>query len=195
MFAPWKESYDQPRQHIQKQRHHFAKKGPCSQSYGFSSRHIWMWELDHKEGWVSKNWRFWTVVLEKTHESPLDFMEIKPVHPKGDQSWVFIGRTDAVAETAILWPLLQRADSLEKTLMLGKIEGWGRRGWQRMRWLDGIVDSMDISLSKLWEIVKDREAGRAAVHGIAKTQTRLTERLNNYEIHLELSYIRVWEKH
>ena len=101
--TPWKESYDQPRQHIQKQRHYFAIKGPSSQGYGFSSSHVWMWELDYKESWVL-NWCFWTVVLEKTLESPLDCKEIQPVHPKGNQSWIFIGRTDAEAEALILWP-------------------------------------------------------------------------------------------
>ena len=103
-LTPWQESYDQPRQHIKKQRHYFANKGLSSQSYGFSSSHIWMWELDYKESWALKNWCFWTVVLEKTLESPLDCREIEPVHPKGDQSWVFIGRTDVEAETPILWP-------------------------------------------------------------------------------------------
>ena len=101
MLTPWKESYDQPRQHIKEQRHYFANKGPSSQSYGFSSSHVWMWELGYKESWVSKNWCFWTVVLETTLESPLDCKEIQPVHPKGNQSWIFIGRTDA--ETPILW--------------------------------------------------------------------------------------------
>ena len=95
MPTPWKESYDQPRQHIKKQRHYFANKGPSSQGYGFSSGDVWMWELDYKESWAQKNWCFWTVLLEKTLESPLDCKEIQPVHPKGDQSWVFIGRTDA----------------------------------------------------------------------------------------------------
>ena len=104
MLTPWKESYDQPRKHIEKQRHHFAKKGPYSQGYGFSSGHVWMWELDYKESWVLKNRCFWTVVLEKTLDSPLDCKEIQPVHLKGDQSWVFIGRTDVEAETPILWP-------------------------------------------------------------------------------------------
>ena len=98
--TPWKESYDQPRQHIKKQRHYFVNKGPSSQGYGFSSGHVWMWELDYKESWASKNWCFWTVVLEKTLESPLDCKEIQP----GDQSWVFFGRTDAEAETPVLWP-------------------------------------------------------------------------------------------
>ena len=104
MLTPWKESYDQPRQHIKKQRHYFANKGPSSQDYGFSSGHVWMWELDCEESWAPKNWCFWTVVLEKTLDSPLDCTEIQPVHPKGDQSWVFIGRTDVEAETPQLWP-------------------------------------------------------------------------------------------
>ena len=103
MLTLWKESYDQPRQHIKKQRHYFANKGPSSQGYGFSSTHVCMWELDYKESWALKNWCFWTLVLEKTFESPLDYMEIQSIHPK-DQSWVFIGRTDVEAETPIPWP-------------------------------------------------------------------------------------------
>ena len=104
MLVPWKKSYDQPRQHIKKQRHYSASKGPSSQSYVFSSSHVWMWELDYKESWELKNFYFWTAVLEKNLESPLDCKEIKPVSPKGNQSWIFIGRTDAEAETPILWP-------------------------------------------------------------------------------------------
>ena len=102
--CPLEEKYDQPRQHIKKQRHHFVNKGPSSQGYGFSSGHVWMWELDCEESWMPKNWCFWTVVLEKTFESPLDCKEIQPVHPKGNQSWIFIWRTDDEAETPILWP-------------------------------------------------------------------------------------------
>ena len=105
MLIPWKESYDQPRQHIKKQRRYFANKGPSNQGYGFSSGHVWMWELDCKESWAPKNWCFWSVVLEKTLESTLDCKEIPSIHPKGDQSWVFIGRIDVEAETPILWPL------------------------------------------------------------------------------------------
>ena len=104
MLAPWKKGCDQPRQHIKKQRHYFANKGPFSQRYGFFSSHVWMWELDCKESWIPKNWCFWTVVLEKTLESLLDYKEIQSVNLKGNQSWVFIGRTDAEAETLILWP-------------------------------------------------------------------------------------------
>ena len=133
-------------QHIKKQRHYFANKDPPSQGYGFSSSHVWMWELDYKESWEPKNWCFWTVVLEKTLESPLDCKEIQTVHPKGNQSWIFIGRTDAEAETPILSHLMQRTDSLKKTRMLGEIEGRRRRGGQRMRWLDGITNRMDMGL-------------------------------------------------
>ena len=104
MLAPWKKSYGQPRQHIQRQRHYFANKGPYSEIYGFSSSHVWMWELDYKESCVLKNWWFWSVVLEKTLESPLDCKEIQPVNPKGNQSWIFIGRTHAEAETPMFWP-------------------------------------------------------------------------------------------
>ena len=117
-------SYDQPGQHIKKQRHHFVNKGPSSQGYGFSSSHVWMWELDYKESWAPKNWCFWTMVLEKTLESPLYWNEIQLVHPKGNQSWVFIGRTDVEAETPILWPPDAKIWLIWKDCDVGK--DWGQ---------------------------------------------------------------------
>ena len=136
---------------------------------GFSSSHVWIWELGYEESWALKNWCFQTVVLEKTLESPLDSKEIKPVNPKGNQPWIVIGRTDAEAEAPILWPLDAKNWPIWKDPDTGKDWGQKEKGQQRIRWLDGITDSVDMNLGKFLEIVEDRGTWLATVHGVTKS--------------------------
>ena len=176
-------SLEEKGQHIKKQRHYFANKSPSSQSYGFSSSHVWMWELDCEEGWVPKNWRFWTVVLEKTRESPLDWKEIKPVCSKGNQSWMFIGRTDAEAETPILWP------PHAKSWLIGKDSDAGRYGGQEEKgttedemagwhqWLDGHD-------SEWTPGVGDGQGGLACCDSWGREESDTIERLNWTELNI-----------
>ena len=170
MVAPWKENYDKPRQHIKKERHYFAKKGVYSQSYGFSSSHVWIWELDHNESWAPKNWCFWTVVLEKTYESLLECKEIKTVNAKGNQSWLFIGRTDA--EAPKLWPPDVKSQLIRKDPDAGKdwrLEEKGVTedemvGWHH--WFNG---------QEFEQTPEDGEDWHAVVHGFTKRQTWLSD--------------------
>ena len=168
-IASWQESYDKPRQCVEKQRYFSANKGPYSQGSGLPSGHVQLWELDHEEGRAPNNWCLPTVVLEKTLESPLDSKSIlKEINPEYSLEGLMLK-----LKLQYVGHLMQTADSLEKTLMLGKIEGRRRRGHQRMRWLYDITDTMHMNLGVLWEMVRDREAWRAAVHGVMKSQTQL----------------------
>ena len=175
MFDKIQHLYDKPRQHIKKQRHYFADKGPYSQSYDFSSSHVCMWDLEHKEGWAQKNWCLWTVVLEKTFEVLWTARRsnqsiLKEINPEYSLESLML-KLKHQYFSHLMW----RSDSLQKTLELGKIEGRWKRGQQRIRWLDGITDLMGMSLSKLQEMMKDREDSCAAGHGIAKNWTRLSD--------------------
>ena len=172
-IASFQESYDKPRQCVEKQRHYSADKGPYSQGYGLPSGHIQLWDLDHKEGRMLKNWCLWTVVLEKILESPLDSKEIKPVNLQGDQPWYSLEGLMLKLKLQCFGHLMWTDDSLEKSLILETIEGRRRTGHQRMRWLDGITDAVNMNLGNVWEIVRDREAWSAAVHGVAKNWTWL----------------------
>ena len=177
MLTPWKESYDQPRQHIQKQRHYFANKGPSGQGYGFSSGHVWMWELDCEESWAQKNWCFWTVVLEKTLGSPLDCKEIQPVHSKGDRSWVFFGRTDVEAETPILWPPHAKSWLIGKDSEAGRDRGQEEKGTIEDE-MAGWHHRLDGHEFEWTPGVGDGQGGLACCNLWGRKELDMTERLN-----------------
>ena len=169
MLVPWEKSYNQ--QHVKKQRHYFVNKGPYSHSYGFSSGHVWMWKLDHKEGWVPKNWCFWTVLLGRLLRVPWKVRRpnqsiLKEINPEYSLKGLML-------KLQYFGHLMRTADSLEETLILGRVEGRRRREWQRLRQLDGITDSMDMNLGKLLEMVRDRETWCATVHRVTKSQSGL----------------------
>ena len=191
MLTPWKKSYDKPKQRIKKLRHYLTYKDLCHQSYDFSSSCVWMWKLDCEESWVLKNWCFWTVVLEKTLESPLDCKEIQPVNPKGNQSWIFIGRTDAEAETPILWPPHAKSCLIWKDSDAGR--EWGQEekgtiedemaGWHP--WLDG-------SESEWTPGVGDGQGGLACCDSWGRKESDTTERLNWTELNVQLWLSTAW---
>ena len=190
--TPWEKSYDKPRQHIKKQRQkkkqrqYFANKCLFSQSYSFSSSHVWMWELDHKKGWAPKNWCFWIVVLEKILESPLDCKEIQPVNPKGNQSWIFIGRTDAEAEASVLWPLDAKSWCIRKDPDAGKDWRPEDKGTtEDNRWLDGMIDSMEMSLRKL-PGNGEGQGSLARCSPWGRKESDMTEQPNNSYLHIKL---------
>ena len=187
-LAPWKNSYDQPRQHIKKQRHYFADKSLSSQSYCFSSSHVWMWELDHKESWAPKNWYFWTVVLEMTLESPLDCKEIKPVNPKRNQSWIFIGRADAEAETPILGPPDAKSWLIWKDPEAGKDRGKEEKGTtedEMVEWhhrLDG--DEFGWTPG-----ADDGQGGLACCGSCSRKELATTEQLNWTSLNIDVGNV------
>ena len=177
-LAPWKKSYDRPRQHIKTQRHYFATKGPSSQGYGFSSSHVWMWELDYKESWAPKNGCFWTAALEKTLESPLDSKEIPSIHPKGNQSWIFIGRTDTKAETPILWPPDVKNWLIWKDADAGKDWRWKEKGTtedEMVRWHHRLNEHE----FEYTPEVGDGQGGLACCSPWGCKESDMTERLNS----------------
>ena len=178
MLTPWKQSYDQPRQHIKKQRHYFAHKGPSFKAMIFSSGHVWMWELDYKESWVQKNWCFCTVVLEKTLESPLDCKEIQPVHSKGYQSWVFIGRTDAEAETPILWPPHAKSWLIGKDSDAGRDWGQEEKGMAEMAEMAGWHRQLDAHEFGWTPGVGDGQGGLMCCDSWGHKESDMTEWLN-----------------
>ena len=185
MLAPWKKRYDKPRQEIKKQRHYFANKTPSGQSYGFSSSHVWMWELDHKESWAPKYWCFWTVVLEKTLESPLDCKEIKPVHPKENQSWIFIASTDAETEIPILWPPDAKNFLIGKDPESGK--DWRQKEGTTEAEMVGWHHGLNGHVFELALGVGDGQGGLACCNSWGRKESDTTERLNWTELnHLGL---------
>ena len=187
MLAPWKKSYEQPRQHTKTQRHYFPNKGPSSQSYGFSSSHVWMWELDYKESWARKNWCFWAVVLENTLGGPLDCKEIQPVHSEGDQPWDFFGRNDAKAETPVIWPLHA------KSWLIGKDSDAGRDwGQEEKRTTEdemaGWHHGLDGRESEWTPGVGDGQGGLVCCDSWGRKESDTTERLNWTELNFRQEF-------